>query len=124
MNTERIRGFDGAIDLFIENGRVRRLAEKTLSNHRLFLERFADWCLMHHTHDPRSVTLEHILAFRRSLQTRKRPGDQPLSASYINVHILTVGQLFRLLYKRGMLLTDITVALPTDLAPLFRTLGE
>ena len=98
--------FKDAIDLFIEDGRVRELSPRTLEHYRMFVERFAKWSECWNVADIRDVTLEHVLAFRRSLDERK------ITVSYRNRHVRCVRLLFRLLFKRGLLISNVAARIP------------
>ncbi|MCX5757478.1 MAG: hypothetical protein NTU83_03015 [Candidatus Hydrogenedentes bacterium] len=87
--------FKEAIDLLVEDGRVRGLLPSTLEHHRMFTERFAEWCGFLGIVDVRDVTLKHVLDFRRSVDCRKRystlrrrsaKADGQLSVNYRNLH--------------------------------------
>ena len=98
--------FKDAIDLFIEDGRVRELSPRTLEHYRMFVERFAKWSECWNVADIRDVTLEHVLAFRRSLDERK------ITVAYRNRHVRCVRLLFRLLFKRGLLISNVAARIP------------
>jgi len=104
--------FEESIDIFIEDGRVRELSPRTLDHYRMFLERFAEWCSFRHVHDVRDVNLAHVLDFRKHLTRRRGPGGSPNSVSYHNRQIRAVRLLFRLLYKRGLILSNLAVQIP------------
>ena len=104
--------FEEAIEIFVEDGRVRELSPRTLDHYRMFLERFAEWCSMHGVNDVREVNLSHVLDFRKRLDHRKGPGGKPNSVSYRNRHVRAVRLLFRLLYKRGLILSNLAARIP------------
>lgn len=113
--------FKEAIDLLVEDGRVRGLLPSTLEHHRIFTERFAEWCGFLGIVDVRDVTLKHVLDFRRSIDGRKRYGtlrrssvkaDSQLSVNYRNLHVRCVRLLFRLLFKRGLILSNLAARIP------------
>jgi integrase/recombinase XerD len=104
--------FEEAIDIFIEDGRVRELSPRTLAHYRLFLERFAEWCSIRGIGDVREVTLSHVLDFRKRLDRRKGPGGNPSSVTYRNRHVRAVRMLFRLLYKRELIISNLAVRIP------------
>lgn len=104
--------FDEAIDIFVEDGRVRELSPRTLDHYRMFLERFAEWCTIHGVDDVREVNLNHVLDFRKRLDHRKGPGGRPNSVSYRNRHVRAVRLLFRLLYRRGLILSNLAARIP------------
>ena len=103
---------DEAIELFIEEGRTRELSPRTLQLRRLLLGRFAHYCELHHVDDVRDVELQTILDYRRWLSHRKKAGGGPLDLGYQNRHIRLVRLLFRLLYRRTLIMGDITANLP------------
>lgn len=104
--------FAEAIDIFVEDGRVRELSPRTLDHYRMFLERFAEWCSFHHIDDVRDVNLSHVLDFRKQLDRRKGPGGKPNSVTYRNRHVRAVRMLFRLLFKRELILSNLAVRIP------------
>lgn len=105
--------FPEAIDLFTDDGKTRQLAPRTLEQRRFMLERFAHYCGINHVADVRDVTLENLLGFRKYLSHRKKQhGDGNLNLGYQNTHIRIVRLLFKLLYKRNLIMSDITVNLP------------
>ena len=105
--------FDEAIDLFIDDGKTRQLAAETLRSRRFMLERFEHYCGINHIDDVRNVTLETVLGFRKYLSHRKKyHGDGNLNLGYQNTHIRTVRLMFKMLYKRNLIMSDITVNLP------------
>ena len=108
-----------AIDMFIEEAKTRELSPETLRLRRLLLGRFAHYCELRHVDDVRNVTLETILDYRRWLSHRKKRGHGPAKADsdlldlgYQNRHIRLVRLLFKMLYKRNLIMSDITVNLP------------
>ena len=110
---------DEAIDIFIEEGRTRELSPSTLRLRRLLLGRFAHYCELRHVDDVRNVTLQTILDYRRWLSQRKKRGHGPAKADsdlldlgYQNRHIRLVRLLFKMLYKRNFIMSDITVNMP------------
>jgi len=110
--------FEQAIDIFIEDGRVRELSPRTLEHYRMFLERFAEWCAIHGIGDVREVTLSHVLDFRKQLDRRNGPGGKPNSVTYRNRHVRAVRMLFRLLYKRELILSNLAARIPEYKDPL------
>ena len=107
-----------AITLFIEEGRSRALSPKTLLFRSLLLGRFAHYCEIQHVNDVRNVTLDTILAYRRYLAQRKKPNGDLLDLRYQNRHIRVVRLLFRMLYKRNLIMSDITINLPEMRDPM------
>ena len=95
-----------------KTGRVRELSPRTLESYRMFLERFAQWSECRGVADVRDVTLEHVLEFRRSLNGRKGPGHRETSISYRNRHVRAARRLFRLLFKRGLILSNLAARIP------------
>ena len=104
--------FPDAIALFVEDGRVRELAPHTLKQYRIYLERFAEWSECRGVPDVRDVTLEHVLEFRRSLDGRQGPGGKKTTVSYRNRHVRCARLLFRLLFKRGLILSNLAARIP------------
>lgn len=99
-----------AITLFIEDCRARHLSEHTLTLNKLQLQRFSDWCT-NRLDDLRDATPQTITDFAACIRKRKRPDGQLISRKYQNRHIRLVRQLFKLLAKRNLILTDITANL-------------
>ena len=110
--------FAKAIDIFVEDGRVRELSPRTLYQYRIFLERFAHYCELRHVDDVREVNLDHVLDFRKQLNRRKGPGGKPNSVTYRNRHVRAVRMLFRLLYKRELILSNLAVRIPEYKDPM------
>ena len=104
--------FKDAIALFVEDGRVRELSPRTLESYRMFLERFAQWSECRGVTDVRDVTLEHVLEFRRSLDGWQGPGGKKTTISYRNRHVRCARLLFRLLFKRGLILSNLAARIP------------
>jgi integrase/recombinase XerD len=104
--------FKDAIALFVEDGRVRELSPRTLEHYRMFLDRFAEWSECRGVPDVRDVTLEHVLAFRRSLDGRQGPGGRKTTVTYRNRHVRCARLLFRLLFKRGLILSNLAARIP------------
>lgn len=105
-----------AIELFIEDGRVRGLSPRTLATYRLYLGRFAQWVEGRGVDDVRDVTLEHVLGFRRSLDAlpgkHQGPKSRTTTAAYRNVNVRCVRLLFRLLFRRGLILSNLAARIP------------
>ena len=110
--------FEEAINIFIEDGRVRELSPHTLNQYRIFLERFAHYCGLCHFDDVREVNLPHVLDFRKQLDHRKGPGGKPNSVTYRNRHVRAVRMLFRLLFKRELILSNLAVQIPEYKDPI------
>ena len=104
--------FKDAIDLFVEDGRVRELSPRTLDHYRMFLERFAEWAECRGVSDARDVTLEYVLEFRRSLDGRQGPGGKKTTVAYRNRHVRCARLLFRLLFRRGLILSNLAARIP------------
>lgn len=104
--------FKAVLALFEEDGRMRELSPHTVEHYTLFIERFAQWAQCRGVSDIREVTVEHVLEFRRFLDSRKGPGGEKTSVTYRNRHIRAVRQLFRLLFKRGLILTNLAARIP------------
>ena len=104
--------FKDAIALFVEAGRVRELSPRTLNHYRMYLDRFADWSEGRGVPDVRDVTLEHVLEFRRSLDGKQGPGGKKTTVSYRNRHVRCARLLFRLLFKRGLILSNLAARIP------------
>ena len=101
-----------AITLFLEDGRVRGLAPRTLEHTRLLLDRFAEWSECRGVPDVRDITLAHLPAFRRDLESRRGHGGRTISIAHVHRHIRIIRQLLRLLFKRGFLLSDLAAQIP------------
>lgn len=108
--------FDEAINLFLEDGRVRGLSPRTLQSYRIYCERFARWAEDRGAGDVRDVTLEHVLEFRRSLDAvpgrHRGPKRRPTTVTYRNVNVRCVRLLFRLLFCRGLILSNLAARIP------------
>lgn len=104
--------FAAAISLFIEDGRARGLSPSTLSQYRASLGRFAEWCECRGVDDARDATLDHILDFRRSLDARRASDGRQTTIAYRNRHVRCARLLFRLLFKRGLILSNLAARIP------------
>jgi integrase/recombinase XerD len=78
----------------------------------MFLDRFAEWSECRGVTAVRDVTLEHVLEFRRSLDGRKGPGHRETTITYRNRHVRCARMLFRLLFKRGLILSNLAARIP------------
>jgi site-specific recombinase XerD len=76
-----------AITLFIEDGHVRGLSPRTLEHNRQLLDRFAEWSASHGVPDLRDLTLAHLPAYRRDLESRRGHGGRTISIAHVNRHI-------------------------------------
>ncbi len=110
--TRRTVNAPEAITLFIEDGHVRGLSPRTLEHNRQLLDRFAEWSASHGVPDLRDLTLAHLPAYRRDLESRRGHGGRTISIAHVNRHIRIIRQLLRLLFKRGLLLSDIAAQIP------------
>ena len=104
--------FAAAIGLFIEDGRARGLSPRTLSQYGASLGRFAEWCECRGVDDARDAALEHVLGFRRSLDARRATDGRQTTIAYRNRHVRCARLLFRLLFKRGLILSNLAARIP------------
>ncbi len=116
-----------AIAIYLDDGRTRHLADATVRGRDIHLKRFTFWCGCVHMKDLRDAVAETLTDYRRWLGTRKRYGtsrrssaeaEQPISIQYANSQARTVRLLFKLLYKRGLIMSDITAILEPLRDPL------
>lgn len=104
--------FAAAISLFIEDGRARSLSPRTLKQYGASLGRFAEWCECRGVDDVRDATLEHVLEFRWSLDARRATDGRQTTVTYRNRQARCVRLLFRLLFKRGLILSNLAARIP------------
>lgn len=102
---------DEAATLYLDDGRTRHLAAATVSGRDVQLKRFTFWCGCVHMKDLRDAVSETLTDYRRWLGTRKRTDGKPITVQYANSQARTVRLLFKLLYKRGLIMSDITAML-------------
>ncbi len=109
---------DEAATLYLDDGRTRHLAAATVRGRDIQLKRFTFWCGCVHMKDLRDAVAETLTDYRRWLGTRKRPDGKPISIQYANSQARTVRLFFKLLYKRGLIMSDITAILEPLRDPL------
>ena len=102
---------DDAIALYLDDCRTRHLAEASVRGREVLLKRFTFWCGCVHMKDLRNAVSETLTDYRRWLGTRKRPDGKPITVQYANSQARTVRLLFKLLCKRGLIMSDITATL-------------
>jgi len=103
---------DEAITIYLDDCRARHLVDETIRGRDAELKRFAFWCGCVHLDDLRDATAKTLTDYRRWLGMRKRPDGKPISIQYANSQARTVRNMFKLLAKRNLMLTDITSSLP------------
>lgn len=104
--------FEVALALFAEDGRMRELSPRTVEHYAMYSEHFAEWAQCRGITDIREMTLEHVLEFRRSLDSRKGLSGRKTSVGYRNRHVRCVRLLFRMLFRRGLILTNLAARIP------------
>ncbi len=109
---------DDTITLYLDDCRTRHLAAATVSGREVLLKRFTFWCGCVHMKDLRDAVSETLTDYRRWLGTRKRQDGKPITVQYANSQARTVRLLFKLLYKRGLIMSDITATLEPLRDPL------
>ena len=109
---------DQAATIYLDDCRARHLAAETIRGRQLELDRFAFWCGCVHLDDLRDAVTETLTDYRRWLGTRKRPDGKPLTVQYANSQARTVRSMFRLLHKRGLIMSDIVAPLEPLRDPL------
>ena len=109
---------DRAATIYLDDCRARHLAEETIRGRQLELDRFAFWCGCVNMNDLRDAAAETLTDYRRWLGTRKRPDGNPITVQYANSQARTVRLLFKLLHKRGLIMSDITATLEPLRDPL------
>jgi len=104
--------FKEAIDIFVEDGRMRGLADNTLRHYRIYMKSFSGWSESQGVADVRDVTLKNVLEYRKALDACKGSDGPKTTVTYRNRQVRVVRLLFRLLFKRGLILSDIAARLP------------
>jgi len=107
-----------AVQLYLDDCRNRHLSDSTIKLNAHHLNRFAHFCEIEHLDDIRNATAKTVLAFHRWIKTRKRPDGQPISIKYQHRHVRVVKLMFKLLYKRNLVMSDITAMLEPLRDPL------
>ncbi|MFO7871106.1 MAG: tyrosine-type recombinase/integrase [Kiritimatiellia bacterium] len=109
---------DEAIALYLYDCRNRHLSDASIRSTAIYLGHFAKFCDHNHLDDLRNATAKTLQDFLKWTKMQKGPNKEPWGVKYQHRHVREVKQLFRLLYKRGLIMSDITATLEPLRDPL------
>ena len=107
-----------AIALYLDDCRNRHLSDASIRSTAIYLRHFKKFCEHNHLDDLRNATAKTLQDFLRWTKTRKGPNKEPWGVKYQHRHVREAKQLFRLLFKRGLIMSDITATLEPLRDPL------
>jgi integrase/recombinase XerD len=102
---------DGAA-LYFDHLEKLHQSPATMRNTRRFLAWFGEWLTGRGIDDLRDVVLQDLLDYHERLRNRRKPNGEPNCANYVNTQLWQIAAMFRLLLKRGRILTDPSRHLP------------
>ena len=107
-----------AIALYLDDCRNRHLSDTSIRSTTIYLRHFKKFCDHNHLDDLRNATAKTLQDFLRWTKQQKGPNKEPWGVKYQHRHVREAKQLFRLLFKRGLIMSDITATLEPLRDPL------
>jgi len=106
--------YNKALRVYLEHLRERGLSEKTIQSYIHMLRRFNYFLTARNICDLRNVTCKNLLDYANDLheQNRFKPSDRQVSFNYMNDCARIAVRMFKVLYWRELILSDITRNFP------------
>ncbi len=106
--------YSKALRVYLEHLRERGLSENTIHSYIQMLRRFDYFLVARNIRDLRNVTCRNLLDYANDLheQNRFKPPQKQVSFNYMNDCARIAVRMFKILYGRELILTDITRNFP------------
>ena len=106
--------YSKALRVYLEHLRERGLSENTIASSIQILRRFDYFLTARQIRDLRNVTCKNLLDYANYLheQNRFKPSNRQVSFNYMNSCARITVRMFKVLYERELILTDITRNFP------------
>jgi integrase/recombinase XerD len=101
-----LRSFDGALETFLEELRVKRYSASVARQAKRVLPRFFRFLRARKVRDLRGVSEADVVAYARQLQRERTRSGTPLAAETQRAYLMHVRRLFAFLERRGAILQD------------------